>query len=63
MTQQRQTPGTGAASKSVLPVVLGLGMAFGMVRMVVRKRRDDRAAAPLAAPATRHHRHHRTDGE
>lgn len=59
MTQQRQTPGTGAASKSVLPVVLGLGMAFGMVRMVVRKRRDDRAAAPLAAPATRRHR---TDG-
>lgn len=63
MAQQKQTPGTGAASKSVLPFVLGLGMAFGMVRMVLRKRRDDRASAPVAEPAVRPYRHHRTGGE
>ncbi|WP_372698939.1 hypothetical protein [Arthrobacter sp. JSM 101049] len=68
--EPRQTPGTGAASTSALPFVLGVGLAFGLVRLVLRKRRDDSAAAgtAVAAPAPRaappgsasHHRHHRT---
>lgn len=62
MAQQKHTPGTGAASRSVLPFVLGLGLAFGMVRMVLRKRGDDRAATSPADQAARPHRHHRTGG-
>jgi len=64
--EPRQTPGTGAASKSALPFVLGAGLAVGLVRLVLRKRRDDRAAArsagaaPHATSAAPHHRHHRT---
>ncbi|HXD27878.1 MAG TPA: hypothetical protein VN621_03865 [Arthrobacter sp.] len=69
--EPRQTPGTGAASRSALPFVLGAGLAFGLVRLVLRKRRDDHAAAGAAdaAPAPtgsashrRHHRHHPSGG-